>query len=188
MKRNKLTVLLIITIAIVIIAGISGTYAFFQQKEVGKEKVELTGGDISLDFVNDNNYISVTNAYPVSTSKGLIYPYYTDFTLNASVATYPIQYEIQIVPDNNNTISTDYIKVYLTDFNDNQVLGITPYNSLTSATYNTGGKVVYSEKITSSTTKYLRLRIWIDESYTESATETFGFNIYLYAVNTDPVS
>lgn len=182
MKKKYFKILLIVTIVITLVAGLSGTYAFFVYRETG-QNVELNSGKISIDFVNDSNYLNVLEAYPVSETTGKIYPYYTDFTITSVVENHPIKYEIQVVPTNNNTIDSDYIKVYLTDTTDTEIVEADFYKNFPDASYNTTGKTIYTDTMTSSTSRTFRLRVWIDESYTRNVSEEFGFNVYLYAVN-----
>ena len=182
MKNSRLKYLLILGIVLTLIAGIGSTYSFFIYRQEGSN-VSLESGEISINYSDNVNYISVPDAYPVSDEVGKIYPYYSDFTLNSVTDKHPIKYEIQIIPNSNNTIDTKYIKVYLADQDDNPITQPMFYDDLKQATYNTTGKIVDTGFFTTSDTQNFRLRVWIDESYDKNLIETFGFNIYLYATN-----
>ena len=182
MKKSRLKYLLILGIVLTLIAGIGSTYSFFIYRQEGSN-VSLESGEISINYSDNVNYISVPDAYPVSDEVGKIYPYYSDFTINSVTDKHPIKYEIQIIPNSNNTIDTKYVKVYLTDQDDNPITQPMLYDDLKQATYNTTGKIVDTGFFTTSDTQDFRLRVWIDESYDKNLIETFGFNIYLYATN-----
>ena len=182
MKKSRLKYLLILGIVLTLIAGIGSTYSFFIYRQEGSN-VSLESGEISINYSDNVNYISVPDAYPVSDEVGKIYPYYSDFTINSVTDKHPIKYEIQIIPNSNNTIDTKYVKVYLTDQDDNPITQPMFYDDLKQATYNTTGKIVDTGFFTTSDTQDFRLRVWIDESYDKNLIETFGFNIYLYATN-----
>ena len=182
MKKSRLKYLLILGIVLTLIAGIGSTYSFFIYRQEGSN-VSLESGEISINYSDNVNYLSVPDAYPVSDEVGKIYPYYSDFTINSVTDKHPIKYEIQIIPNSNNTIDTKYIKVYLTDQDDNPITQPMFYDDLKQATYNTTGKIVDTGFFTTSDTQDFRLRVWIDESYDKNLIETFGFNIYLYATN-----
>ena len=182
MRNSRLKYLLILGIVLTLIAGIGSTYSFFIYRQEGSN-VSLESGEISINYSDNVNYISVPDAYPVSDEVGKIYPYYSDFTINSVTDKHPIKYEIQIIPNSNNTIDTKYVKVYLTDQDDNPITQPMFYDDLKQATYNTTGKIVDTGFFTTSDTQDFRLRVWIDESYDKNLIETFGFNIYLYATN-----
>lgn len=185
MKRKNIKVFLIIGIVLALVAGIGATYSFFIYRKDGGN-ISLETGEININFANNKNYLTVPDAYPVSDMIGKIYPYYADFTITGTTEIAAIKYEIQIVPDDSNTIDSKYIKVYLTDQDDNVIVEPTIYDNLASVSDKIG-KVVYSSSFpssSSSVSKSFRLRVWIDESYTKNVQETFNFNIYLHATNT----
>ena len=180
MRNNRLKYLLIIGIVLTLIAGLGATYSFFVYRETGSN-VSLETGEISINYNNNVNYLTVPDAYPVSDTIGTIYPYYNDFTVNATTDNQAIQYEIQIIPRNNNTIDGKYIKVYLTDQNDNPITEPTLYTNLSDATHN-AGKTVYTGYATKTSAKNFRLRVWIDESYTKNQKETLLSLCFFYSL------
>lgn len=178
--ENK--ILLLIAIVITLVTCLSTTYAFFIYKEYGNN-ASLESGTIKIAFSNGNNYLNVENFYPVNDEIGMISPYYSDFTVNSTSDDVNIKYEIQIVPNSDNTIDTQYIKVYLTDQSDNEIITVKNYNDLSVASYNEDSKIVYTDTVLGSISKDFRLRVWIDENYVSNVAQDFGFTIYLYAVN-----
>ena len=179
---KNLKILLVLAISITLISGLSATYAFFVYRGTGSN-VSLEAGDISIDFASGSNSLEVSNSYPVSDDTGMVLPYYSDFTISGTTSEISIKYEIQIVPNKGNTIDEQYVKVYLTDQDDNSITGVRLYDSLENATYNESGKTVYSAYMTSSEVKQFRLRVWIDQSYETTTGQDFGFSVYLYAMN-----
>lgn len=182
--NSQIKILLVIAIVVTLISGLSTTYAFFIYRNTGSN-VSLETGEISITFANDKNYIDVDTSYPISDEMGKVSPYYSDFTIDAITNNVDIRYEIQIVPNSDNTIDSQYIKVYLTDQNDNPLTTVKTYDSLEEADYNNDAKMVYSGYMTKSMSKNFRLRVWIDENYISDVAQDFGFTIYLYSVNDD---
>ena len=182
LEKKNLKILLLVAICITLITGLGTTYAFFVYRENGSN-VSLVGGEVKVTFVNDNNYLTTGNSYPISDNTGKVLPYYSDFSINTVTDKVDIKYEIQLIPDAGNTIDSKYIKVYLTDQEDNPVTNVLYYDELHEAEYNDDAKAVYTSYITETGTKDFRLRLWIDESYDIKDGEMFGFTINLYAVN-----
>ena len=186
-KRNIVIIIGIIAF-IVILGGISFSY-FVYNKNLGD--VSVNTGEISINYSDVNGNMSLTGIVPKSDNEGKISTDYIDFTVDGIVDTDKIYYELSIVPDSGNTLDTQYIKVYLTDQEDNVISGVAVYNSLPLNEKETG-KRIYRETIdpnqdgTKKTyTKDFRLRVWLDESYSEQTTKTFEFNVNLYAKNVD---
>jgi len=182
LNKNNLRVLLLVAICITLITCFGTTYAYFVYRGNGSN-VSVEAGNINVTFTNDNNYLTTGNSYPVSYETGKVLPYYSDFSINATTNKMDIKYEIQVVPDTNNSIDPQYIKLYLTDQNDNSITSVLTYSNLKKAEYNENAKLVYTSYITETGIKDFRLRMWIDESYNLQEGQTFGFKIYLYAVN-----
>ena len=182
LSKKNLRVLLLVAISITLVTCLGTTYAFFVYRGNGSN-VSVEAGDINVKFNNDNNYLTTGSSYPISDETGKVLPYYSDFSINATTNDMGIKYEIQTIADTTNSIDPSYIKVYLTDQNDNPITDVLTYSELTKAEYNTDGKLVYTSYITKTGTKDFRLRMWIDESYNLQEGQTFGFKIYLYAIN-----
>ena len=128
-RRNALIILSIVAF-IVIIGGLSYSY-FVYNKNIGD--VTLNTGEISLSLSNVSNDKTLTNVIPMSDNEGKVSQDYIDFTVDGTVDTERIYYEVYITPDSNNTMDADSIKVYLTDQNDNVIKGVTFYSSLSDA-------------------------------------------------------
>ena len=187
MNKRKLLIVISILAFIVIVGGISYSY-FVYNKDVGN--VSLTTGEISLSLSNVSSDKTLTNVIPLSDIDGKTISDYFDFTVNSTVDTEKIYYEVYLLPKSGNTLDTSYLKVYLTDQSDNLIKGVTYYSSLQESEKDEDGKVIYKGLIelnnnhtTKTETKDFRLRLWLDENYSEQASKTFEFDIYLYAKN-----
>ena len=188
MNRKNVLIIISILTFIVIVGGVSYSY-FVYNKEVGD--VTLTTGDISIDLSGVNGNQTLTNVVPVSDYVGMNSGTYFDFTVNSTVDTERIYYEVYILPDSGNTLDTSYLKTYLTDQSNNEIKGITVFDYLADSEVE-NGKVIYKGIVevnnngtTKNETKDFRLRLWLDESYNEQTSKTFAFDIYLYAKNVD---
>ena len=182
-NRNKI---IIINILFFIVMVIGVSYGFFTyNKEVAD--ISLSTGDISISLANINGTINLTELTPKTDYEGKTSTDYIDFTVNSTVDTEAIKYEIEIIPKSDNTLDSQYIKVYLTDQQDNVILSPYLYSELINSEVN-NGKSIYQEivepdELPKTVTKNFRLRIWIDEKYSELSSKTFAFNVNLYAYN-----
>ena len=186
-KKKNIIIIVGIIAFILIIAGVS--YSFFvYNKNVGN--VSLNTGDISIDFSNTNGDKALTNVIPMSNNEGKINSDYFDFTVNATVDTEKIYYEVYILPKTGNTLDTSYLKTYLTDQSNNEIKEVRSYSNLLATEKDVNGKVLYKGLIelnnnhtTKNESRNFRLRMWLDENYPEQVSKTFEFDIYLYAKN-----
>ena len=189
MSKKNIVIIIGILAFLVIIGGVSYSY-FVYNKDVGD--VSVTAGEISLTLSNVSSDKTLTNVIPLSDVDGMNSSDYFDFTVNSTVDTERIYYEVYLLPDSENTLNTSYLKTYLTDQSNHKVSDITFYNDLSD--YESSGKIIYkglvtlnSTKTSKSETKNLRLRVWLDESFTDTTSKSFDFDIYLHAYNVDDV-
>ena len=168
-KRNIVIIIGIIAF-IVILGGISFSY-FVYNKNLGD--VSVNTGEISINYSDVNGNMSLIGIVPKSDNEGKISTDYIDFTVDGIVDTDKIYYELSMIPDSGNTIDAQYVKVYLTDQEDNVISGVSVYSNLSLNEKETG-KRIYRETIdpnqdgTKKTyTKDFRLRVWLDENYSE---------------------
>ena len=188
MRRKNLTIIIGLVVFVILVIGISYSY-FVYNKEVAD--ITLDTGDISIDLANINGSINLSSVIPKTDSEGINSTDYIDFTVNGTVDTDRIYYEIYILPKNDNTLDTAYLKIHLTDQANNVLNYATLYNSLTNSQVE-GGKAIYRGLVelndnhtTKNETKNFRLRLWLDENYSELTSKTFNFDVYLYAKNVD---
>ena len=188
MKDKKILIIIGIIAFIMIIGGVSYSY-FVYNKDIGT--VSLSTGEISINYSNVNGSLSLSNIVPKSGFEGMNSGDYVDFTVNATVDTEKIYYEVYILPNGDNTLNTAYLKTYLTDQSDVRISNVKIYDNLANAE-KAGGKVIYRGIVETNVdgssknfTKDFRLRIWLDDNYSEVSSKTFDFDIYLYAYNVD---
>lgn len=186
-RRNALIIIGILAF-IMIVGGVSYSY-FVYNKDIGDVSFSMGGMKIELNKVTNN--INLTSAIPVSNFIGKESTNYLDFTINSTVDTERLYYEVYIVPKKDNTINPKYINLYLTDQNDNEKTSVKSYNELKDSKKG-NGKVIYKDIIelneshtSKNDSENFRLRLWIDESYSITSSKTFDFDIYLYAFNVD---
>ena len=188
---NKRNIIIIIGILafIVIVGGISYSY-FVYNKDVGN--VSLNAGEISLSLSDVSSNLNLTGVVPMSDNEGKINSTYFDFTVNTTVDTEKIYYEVYLLPKQGNTLDTSYLKTYLTDQNDDEISEVTLYNNLSN--YESSGKIIYkglvninSNGTAKNESKEFRLRLWLDDSYNEQTSKTFEFDIYVHAYNVEDV-
>ena len=192
MRNRKVLIILVSIFSFLMLVGGTSYAYFIYNKDIGEVSVET--GNISLNFSNSNN-LSLTNIVPMNDNLGKIVNNYIDFTVNGSVDTERIYYEVYIVPKNTSTMTqnniNNYVKTYLTDQSDVKISNVKLYKNLRDSTKESG-KILYQDIVEPNSngtvkniTKDFRLRLWLDEAYTGSQSEIFNFSIYLYAINVD---
>ena len=186
MKKRNLIIIMGLFVFVMMMGGISYSY-FVYNKDIGN--VSLDTGEISINISDASTTKTLTNVIPTGDSDGMISSDYLDFTVDGVVDSEKIYYEVYIMPDSNNTLNTNYLKVYLTDQEDNMISPITLYNSL-SDSEKTGGKNIYkglininNDESRKTYSKDFRLRLWLDENYTDVTAKTFEFDVNIYAYN-----
>ena len=185
-NRKNLIIILSLVAFIGIVGGISFSY-FVYNKNLGD--VSIDTGEISINYSDVNGNMSLIGIVPKSDNEGKISSSYVDFTVDGVVDTDKIYYELYLLPKSGNTINSNYVKVYLTDQENTVIKDVTLYNDL-RVNENEDGKIIYRATIDPNVngakktySKDFRLRVWLDESYSESTTKTFEFDINLYAKN-----
>ena len=188
---NKNKKVLIFGIAFLIIILLGSTYAFFTYSK-SVQAFTLTSDTIKAEFISGTNSINITNAYPISDEFALANLdklSYIDFTVSSTIndPDKAISYELYLTGDTTNTLDSNYIKVFLTDENNNQVVSPKIYNSLENTTYQADkqtGKVIYIGNNPGIKSNKYRLYAWIDKDYEQnSVSQTFKFNVNIYAYN-----
>lgn len=138
---------------------------------------------LSFNYADtDSSIYEIENVRKVSdfVGKRLLNEYF-DFEVSIpkdSLASESVDYEI-IVKGINTVIEEEYIKLYLSDQNNNSLSGF--YNTVplfTMFTDNGNGKVIYTGSFNKDnlSDKY-RLRIWVNGSYDKKVEEMMTFSI-----------
>ena len=186
-KRN----VLILGIVFILLVLMGSVYAFYNYRK-SEEAFVLTTKGITARFTSGTNQINFTNAYPMSDEfalSNLSRLSYIDFTVSCESknSEEAIKYEIYLTEKEGNTLSDEYIKLYLVDDNGFGIIDPIKYSELLNTTYKKDkniGKVVYEEKVDGKYTKNYRLYVWIDEDYSQNdVSEKFSFYVNLYAYN-----
>lgn len=189
-KNNNRKEIAITTISllILIVAVFGISYSIWTQTLTGTKENSINTGYVSFSYnESETNVISIQNAIPISDENGkkLTGNDNTfDFTLSAKFAgVSSIGYEIYATPVEK-TLDTNFVKVYLTDQNDNPVSGfdgtVPTYEELTDST-EVGSKTIYKSSLTQSDkVEKFRLRVWISSDYNyseESKRLSFKVNV-----------
>ncbi len=168
MKNKKLTIVLII---VFILGLILGSYAIYKSTYTGKNENKIITDSTSLEFLESNtNVINIPNAIPMSDEEGKTQSDAFDFVVTSKTSknqniSYSIVLEkLQTEDGNVQQLSDDEIKVYLTDFDGNELL-------LKNVSDISKDYVLYTKTNNHNSTnietkdKY-KLRVWIDEKNT----------------------
>jgi len=179
---------------------IGGSFAFFTANFVGEkyQVVDLKG--LKFRYTEEDPAISMVNAEPMSDEDGIAQDNYFDFNIYIeNTYNYSMSYNIYLKELETNTIDSKFIKVYLTDQNDNKIIGPTKISDLSVMPFDTNSFSLYDTAIapleSGNNTQYYRLRIWLDEAYTSdilyetngnTQTGTIGDDIFGFTVNVIP--
>lgn len=170
-KKLIVRVALLIIMLLLLIMGTS--LAVYTWRYNGTTANRISTVDISMDYLESNNeIINITNALPMSDEEGIYQNDTFDFAVNSNTTrNTTINYTLTIeklTADTGYTLLNDSdIKVYLEDYEGNQLVAPTLISSLTNYVLYTGSHV-HSSSAESAQTKF-KLRAWIDGSKTEAA-------------------
>lgn len=180
-----------IGVFILILAVIGISYAIWSKTFLGTKENSLKTGYVSFSYSEaDNSYISLENALPISDKQGKELSgakNVFDFNVSASYkGVSKIKYDIFAESVDNNTLPEEFVKVYLTDQNDNPVEGyegdnVPLYEDLQNYNYNGKNhyKLLHSGYLTEQdSNKNFRLRIWLSSDFTDGSNQlTFSFKV-----------
>lgn len=189
-KKNLNQIILSsIAIIILLVAVMGISYAVWSRTFQGTKENSLTTDVLSFSYVeSETNNIDITNALPMSdiNGKNLTGEKNTfDFTITSNKSGDKVLYDVYVTPYIKE-LPEQYIKVYLTDQNNNPVLGyenrIPTYNNLNNySEENEESKILYSSELDEHNKSIkLRLRVWLSEEYDlseESLTFAFRVNV-----------
>ena len=189
MIRKYKNFVYIVAILGFIIMSVGITYSYFMyEKEV--VMADLSAGSIGINFVGEKKTITSNNISSSSDGQGKLSAG-LDFSIEGVADTEEILYEVELVQTGLTSEQLNHVKIYLTDQNDSEVLGIYTYNELIDSKKN-NGKMLNQRIVegnpngtSKTTTNNYRLRIWLDEASEGLITGNYQFDIYLYAVNID---
>ncbi|NLA33715.1 MAG: hypothetical protein GX861_02480 [Tenericutes bacterium] len=193
LKKDKILLLRIVVVLLLLVGIFGITFAFFKYAKSGKISNTLTTGSIIFNYNDASPTINLNNAFPINDIVGKTSSEYFDFNISGSIqGKAVINYEIYITPGVDNNLSEEFIKVYLTNSNNQPILGfddkIPLYSELPISTSDNSGKRLYLGSFSSEDNIELnqtyRLRIWIDKNYEENnSNKQFSLNINVRAYN-----
>lgn len=180
-----------IGVFILILAVIGISYAIWSKTFLGTKENSLKTGYVSFNYSEaDNSYISLENALPISDIQGKALSdekNVFDFNISASYkGVSKIKYDIFAESGDKNTLPEEFVKVYLTDENDNPVEGyegenVPLYDDLQNYNYNgkNNYKLLHSGYLTEQdSTKNFRLRIWLSSDFSDGSNQLdFSFKV-----------
>jgi len=190
-KKDNKKKILIISIIAGIIMLFGSAYAFFTYSKTS-QAFSITSHGIRATFAAGSSEVSLLGAYPISDEyaiNNLNKLTYIDFTVSGDVTSTDesVAYEIYLREDLENTLDNQYIRLYLTDNNNNPIVGPISYSSLTNTTFvndDGNGKVIYTDRKKTTFSHQYRLYVWLARNYNQNEVqETFSFNVVLYAYN-----
>ena len=162
-KRKKVITISLIVILLMLCVGIS--FAVWNYGFVGSANT-LDTGEISLELLESNtDIINITNQLPISDSDGKTLDTF-DFAVTTKASRdMDLGYEIKIeklsASSGYTSLNDSQVKVYLTDYSDNELISPTKISDLSD--YSLYGKTnTHSKDLTKITDKF-KLRVWIDK-------------------------
>ena len=194
--NSKQVLLSVLGVAILVVAVVGVSFAAFTYSKAGEKVNTITTGTISMNYVEGENAISLTNALPMTDEVGKALAdanQYFDFTVSANITgTTTINYAITATKEADSTIPDAGVKVYLTDMDADGDTPITGYETpkkvseLQKTSSDVSGAPDDQYKLTSDTfsatsSQAYRLRMWVADDYstlTTSGTYKLRVNVY----------
>ena len=194
-NNSKQVLLSVLGVAILVVAVVGVSFAAFSYSKTGEKVNTITTGTISMNYVEDENAINLTNALPMTDDVGKALAdtnQYFDFTVSADITgTTTINYAItaaKVTPDS--TLPDDAVKVYLTDMDgtaDSQILAPTKVSGLTPTTGSepsgtpSGQFILHTGTFNATSSHDYRLRMWVADDYAAPATaQTYKLRVNVY--------
>lgn len=190
-QKNSFLIIILMLFFIVALLGVA--YSLFRYSKNGIQNNTISTSSINFSFNETTNGISLKNTIPMRDEVGKKLDKnngesgYFDFNVsyNTSSASRTVSYEIYVTPSDSNTLDGKYVKIYLTDENDQPIFekSIKTFDELDRAlTVNDESKQLYYGSLTKTDIKKFRLRMWISEDYPiENAPETFKLKVNVNA-------
>lgn len=171
--RKKLLILLIIFLIALIFLVSSVTFALIGTYHHNDDNIIQTGS-ILFSYDEKSNGIEILNAYPTKDEIGKQMKKEGEyFKFNISVGFVKskhnkINYQLSLVPIRGNTLSGDYIRVYLTE-NGRDVLinnkNINNFSEFENSKIRSNSKVLLTRTVTRNTVNIYVLKMWLSEDY-----------------------
>ena len=185
-NKSKLPRLTMILVALLVLVGAS--YAYFDYSFIGKDNT-ISTTDVSIKLLESNKeIITLENKLPISDEQGMVQEgtgNVFDFAVETkSSSDMKLGYKLSIEKLQTDTgytsLTDDQIKIYLTDTDNNKILGPLKISELDN--YNLYEDVnIHSETNNTQVDKY-RIRVWIDQDvqvkeWDENTKQQYKFKI-----------
>ena len=180
-KKSKKKIIITTSITILLLVLIVGiTYAVWNYNFIGNSNVIETG-EVSIEFLESNDVIAIENAIPLTDEEGEKQFESFEFQVTTKAgAGISLKYDLNIEkvsgPEGYTSLKDNEVKVYLTDENDNPLVGPTLISNLSN--YNLYSKVnSHTENSLEIKDRY-KIRVWIDEGVEDSYDWSTQNNLY----------
>ncbi len=190
-KNGKLYFILLALLLVVLLAiGISAVAVTVTKK--GDKVNTITTGNISLDYTEDTNGITITNVMPLTDAAGKKLSgtdQYFDFSVISTITGQAnITYEISALKLAKSTLDDKDVKLYLEKKESGvykEVMKPTTFSPLASKSdigSEEGTMILYKDTVKSSQTDHYRLRMWLDENAKiDNISRTFTVQVAIHA-------
>lgn len=170
---NKVNILIVLAllILIVVVIGIAVTSFFFTTKN--QKHNTINSGNISLQYTEDTNGITITDAMPMTDATGKKLSgvgEYFDFSILSTISgNAKIDYEVSAEKVGDCTLTNDEVRLYLEQEKDGiyesimEPKAFTPISQKTSAGTPEGAMLLDSGSFTGNDDVHYRLRMWVAE-------------------------
>ena len=195
---SKKIFILLLLVTLLVVFVISFSFAVFVKTEEGVDNT-IESGEISMNYLEKTNGISIENAMPTSDEVGvkqLGENEYFDFTVNSKlVGDVKIVYEIAAIKDVNSTIPDNEIRLYLEQEKSGTYTKVMEPKNFIAESKDTeigtpkGARVLKkvtkereeddSDKLVKYVDNY-RLRMWLGENASISDVRTYAVKVNVY--------
>ena len=193
-NNSRQVLLSVLGVAILVVAVVGVSFAAFSYSKTGTQVNTITTGTISMNYVEGDNAINLTNALPMTDEVGKALAdtsQYFDFTVNANITgTTTINFAITAAKEVESTLPDTAVKVYLTDMDgtaDEELLPPTKVSDLTPTTGSepsgaqSGQFILHTDTFNATSSHDYRLRMWVADDYVvtgDSQSYKLRVNVY----------
>ena len=185
-NKSKLPRLTMLLVALLVLVGAS--YAYFDYLFIGKDNT-ISTTDVSIKLLESNKeIITLENQLPISDEQGMVQEgtgNVFDFAVETkSSSNMKLGYKLSIEKLQTDTgytsLTDDQIKIYLTDTDNNKILGPLKISELNN--YNLYEDVNIHSKTNNTQVDKYRIRVWIDQDvqakeWNENTKQQYKFKI-----------
>ena len=185
-NKSKLPVLTMFLVALLVLVGTS--YAYFDYSFIGKDNT-ISTTDVSIKLLESNKEIvTLENQLPMSDEQGInqvgtgnVFDFAVETKSSSDMKLgYKLNIEKLKADTGYTSLTDDQIKIYLTDTNDNKILGPLKISDLEN--YNLYEDVNIHSKTNNTQVDKYRIRVWIDQDvqikdWDENTKQQYKFKI-----------